>query len=555
MEDPHAVAVPALIRNAAIVLVVASVIGYVTLSSMSADAYAGKAKEAIFGEYDLGNAQSLYEKALQKDPTHKESLFNLARIQYITGRYDESFETIATYKKAYPDEKRVHYIAGLAHAFAGNLDDAEREMKAFVDSDIAGWQGHLDLAWIQFKKGDIEVAKETLVTGIDVFGGNAFLNTSLGGVLVALGEYEDAEKALLIARAQMDLVTKDEWRQNFSFNNPRGIDNRMGSMRASIDANIALAQSKGESGNLPAVARALSYNFISASPLGHTKGLVVSACGGSDSCETIACVSTPNACGQVSAGTYQSCTISGDSSCNASTPGLPNGYGETCQVTNSCGNTSSGTIGCDGQCSATPPGSCDPFAPSISAGSCTVGELYIINISATDSEGENIRYGIDWDNDGSIDQYAPTEGYVSSGSVQTVGNVFGSEGVKTIRVRTENESGSNSSFVSHSFVCSEGDGSALLGGDGGEGGEGGIDGALVANPLLVRSGNTTTLIWDTEGVDSCTVVGTNGDLFNGVSGTRSSGPITEQTLFTLNCDDGAVTDSVTVNVVPIFEEQ
>jgi len=274
-------------------------------------------------------------------------------------------------------------------------------------------------------------------------------------------------------------------------------------------------------------AQALGTGFTGISPKGYKHGIVVSACGDS-----------------YSQGGY----YSQSSYCVSN-------QGDTCFVTNSCGNTSSGTVTCGGSCTADPPGSCSAFNPSISAGSCVVSELYAINITAIDPDGDNVRYGIDWNNDGAVDQYAPTDGYVSSGSTQTVGNVFSTEGVKTLRVQAEDEGGAASEFVSHTFVCSEGDGNALLGGgdDEGEGG-GGINGALVAQPLIVHSGYSTTLIWATEGVDSCTVTGTNGDVFTDTSRTTSSGPITEQTLFTLNCDSGVIVDSVIVNVVPVFQE-
>lgn len=546
-----------LIFTAALVGLLAILWGLSSFGGVFADAsdYLEEGQFHMRIEYNVNAAKESYEKALSVDSKNKIALYSLARIYGLAGEYDKAFSVIDTYKQAYPEEKRIHYVAGLAYAFDGNLYQAEMEFQEFIDSGISSWPGYLDLAWVHFKQGDFDRAQARLEEAVDTFGGNVWLNTSLGAAYIAQGESELAQAVLTDASAQLSELTREEWANNYSFNNPADFEMEIGQMRDVVDLNLALAEG---SESTIGVAEALSSSFIGVSPQGYTKGIVVAACGESDSCTTITCFSGQNACGNVETGSYQSCTISGDTACSASVPPNPTGYGNTCFKTNSCGNTSSGTIGCDGLCGATPSGSsCDTFAPSISSGVCTVGEIRAFNITAIDPEGDNIHFEIDWNNDGVADQLAPTEGNSASGSIQTVGNVFSTEGVKTIRVRTADEGGTVSPFVSHTFVCSEGDQHALLGGDDGSesgSGSGGVDGALVAQPLTVKAGSNTTLIWETEGVDSCTVTGTNGDSFTGTSATRSSGTINEETIFTLACDDGAVTDSVKVKVIPIFQE-
>ncbi len=88
-------------------------------------------------------------------------------------------------------------------------------------------------------------------------------------------------------------------------------------------------------------------------------------------------------------------------------------------------------------------------------------------------------------------------------------------------------------------------------------------GHLQVFPPLVRSGNTVQVYWDVANAQSCSVTGTNGDswtgLFSGTSGQTSS-PIIEQTIYTLSCESlsgaspASVTESKTVNVVPVFQE-
>lgn len=90
---------------------------------------------------------------------------------------------------------------------------------------------------------------------------------------------------------------------------------------------------------------------------------------------------------------------------------------------------------------------------------------------------------------------------------------------------------------------------------------GGFSGHLEAKPLLVPRGISTRLYWNVSNVNSCTVVGDNGDSWTGLT-SGSSGkltlPLTARTIFTLSCDayEGATfsDESVTVNLVPIFNE-
>ena len=92
---------------------------------------------------------------------------------------------------------------------------------------------------------------------------------------------------------------------------------------------------------------------------------------------------------------------------------------------------------------------------------------------------------------------------------------------------------------------------------------GDYSGHLQAAPLIVPTGLPTTLFWNVSGASSCTVSGNDGENFsNPSSGTngQATAPINQQTIFTLVCtpDDPSATftpESVTVNVLPVFEER
>ncbi len=86
-------------------------------------------------------------------------------------------------------------------------------------------------------------------------------------------------------------------------------------------------------------------------------------------------------------------------------------------------------------------------------------------------------------------------------------------------------------------------------------------GNITATPTLVHSGDTSEIKWTTQYTASCTVAENNpeiNDAWTGTSGTKTSSGLTQQTKYTLTCtgiDGSTFTDSVTVNIIPIWQEQ
>ncbi|MBI2612253.1 PKD domain-containing protein [Candidatus Kaiserbacteria bacterium] len=226
---------------------------------------------------------------------------------------------------------------------------------------------------------------------------------------------------------------------------------------------------------------------------------------------------------------------------------------------------------CTGDCV---PGS--PSKPTVSpvvvsgSAQCTVGIGYSISITASDPDGDDIKYGVDWDANGTVDQFAPATGYVPSGTSQTVSRTYATEGSKTVKVMAIDDNGLTSSWTTLTFSCTD-EGSEAQGagenlGDDEDTGGGGDSGAtpnltIRAIPSLVRSGETTKLHWSASNVTACTVTGENGDSFEGTISDEPTGnetsPITAQTTYTLSCEDddgNTLTQSTTVNILPVWSE-
>ena len=101
------------------------------------------------------------------------------------------------------------------------------------------------------------------------------------------------------------------------------------------------------------------------------------------------------------------------------------------------------------------PASDPPDNPVISSGSCTAGTALTITISSVNSEGDDIRYGVDWDADGTLDQFVPASGYVPSGTPQNASRTYSEAGSKTIKVAAIDEHGTSSEWTSFVFDCIE----------------------------------------------------------------------------------------------------
>lgn len=95
-----------------------------------------------------------------------------------------------------------------------------------------------------------------------------------------------------------------------------------------------------------------------------------------------------------------------------------------------------------------------PSKPTLSSGgACVVGEAHTISMTSADPDGDTIRYGIDWNADGSIDEFSPATGYVPSGTTQQASRTYATSGSKTVHIVAIDVKGSGSEWASISFNC------------------------------------------------------------------------------------------------------
>ena len=97
-----------------------------------------------------------------------------------------------------------------------------------------------------------------------------------------------------------------------------------------------------------------------------------------------------------------------------------------------------------------------PNAPGITGPtSGIVSTNYTYNVNATDSQGDQIRYGIDWNIDGTADEWLPAGvAYVPSGASQSTSHSWSSAGTKTFQALAQDASGLNSAWTPYTVAIS-----------------------------------------------------------------------------------------------------
>ena len=76
---------------------------------------------------------------------------------------------------------------------------------------------------------------------------------------------------------------------------------------------------------------------------------------------------------------------------------------------------------------------------------------YTFTATSTDPDNDQLKYGFDWDNNGTVDQYMPGAGYVASGTAQSATHQWIANGSYTFQVLAEDLGGADSPWTSYTI--------------------------------------------------------------------------------------------------------
>ena len=176
-----------------------------------------------------------------------------------------------------------------------------------------------------------------------------------------------------------------------------------------------------------------------------------------------------------------------------------------------------GGAGASGSVAITCSQNSPPTTPTITGPTTGLTKTnYTYTFQSTDPDSDTLRYGIDWDDDDTIDEWAPALGYVSSGTATSTTHSWNSSNTQTFQVLAEDSQGNRSDWAPYTVNMSPNAPTVLL----------------TATPDEIGSGESSLLEWSSENANSCT--GTNFSTSDETDGTATVSP-TETTTYTVTC--------------------
>ncbi len=91
-----------------------------------------------------------------------------------------------------------------------------------------------------------------------------------------------------------------------------------------------------------------------------------------------------------------------------------------------------------------------PSAPVVTNSSGTENFALDFTMSSSDSNGDNVKYEIDWDGNNTVDQTFPSTGYVTQNTSQIVSHTWSTAGTYTVNFRAVDSNGASSGWTSRS---------------------------------------------------------------------------------------------------------
>jgi tetratricopeptide (TPR) repeat protein len=202
--------------------------------------------------YDTELAKRFYLQAIEAEPQNELARYQLGRIYFIEGNFDEAIMTFNIQKELFPYEvPNVDYMLGLTYGFrarSGEYPDdweqAEDAFIRFIEQAPTSPYPRVDLAWVYFSQGKFEEMLEPLRVGLTHTPENAWLLNMYGLALLNTGNTDEALATFYKAREVAAKLTVEDWSRTYPGNDPELWGKGLEEFRRLIEKNIALAEKK-----------------------------------------------------------------------------------------------------------------------------------------------------------------------------------------------------------------------------------------------------------------------------------------------------------------------
>ncbi|MBI4134518.1 MAG: tetratricopeptide repeat protein [Candidatus Sungbacteria bacterium] len=194
------------------------------------------------GAYNLKNAARAYEKATRLDPTLQWGHYQLARIYFAEGKYDEALDEINTEQKLYSENFRAYYVRGLIYGYRTDLGKAETDFREFIKWAPREWAGYNDLAWILTLRNNYRDAEDVIRQAFHTVPEgtkNPWLWNSLGVAELNRGENAKAAHSFEEAKKLAAGLTENDWARAYPGNDKKTAEDGLKSFRETIEENLS----------------------------------------------------------------------------------------------------------------------------------------------------------------------------------------------------------------------------------------------------------------------------------------------------------------------------
>jgi tetratricopeptide (TPR) repeat protein len=140
----------------------------------------------------------------------------------------------------YPNNSKTYYMKGLALGYSKREQEAIESFKIYVEKNPTTWAGRNDLAWLQFRVGDIDGALATIEVIAKKDPNNPWIANTYGVLLYNKQRYREAKEVLTLGLLTLNNYTSEDWGKAYPGNNPIVYSQGLLAMKNSFRENIAL---------------------------------------------------------------------------------------------------------------------------------------------------------------------------------------------------------------------------------------------------------------------------------------------------------------------------
>ncbi|MDO8514302.1 MAG: tetratricopeptide repeat protein [bacterium] len=189
--------------------------------------------------YDIARAEYFFKKAAALDPTILYLYHELARIDFLKGRFNAALAKIDFQISMHGDETpNSYYVRGLIEGYMGKYDASAKDYERYLEYDPTNWAALNDYAWVLLKANRPEEAAAATARGLENFPDNPWLLNSQATALYEMGDYAGALVYVQRADAEVRKTTEKQWLVAYPGNDPKIASDGLAAFKKAVSGNM-----------------------------------------------------------------------------------------------------------------------------------------------------------------------------------------------------------------------------------------------------------------------------------------------------------------------------